>query len=241
MHRLSPALDAPALLAADLALLQISKLPQVVHRVELSNLHEPGAHALHDLPPGLEAAPPVCLPLQQVAGVQRVRAEFEEAAQLARRSGRPEGKLLHERAALGVDERLQFGIKIGELGVVLDGVERGVVALISLVLPNVNCGAVGLVLDASTGMAVDGGALTKRVAVAHLGPPAAHQMHIVLGRRRHLGVPFSYEFSVFVDLVRLDLVEDDRVHVLAAGQDLREAALNVLVQFAALGSAVDER
>src|ERR1051326_1661895 len=61
MHRLAPALDAPALLASDFTLFEIGKLPQVVYRVELSNLHEPGAHPLHDFAACLEPAPPVGL------------------------------------------------------------------------------------------------------------------------------------------------------------------------------------
>jgi len=69
VHRLAPPLDAPALLTADLALLQVGKLPQVVHRVQLADLYEPSAYALHDLPAGFQTAPPMCLPLKQVSRV----------------------------------------------------------------------------------------------------------------------------------------------------------------------------
>lgn len=123
MHCVSPALDAPALFSADLALLQVRKLPEVVHRVQLANLHEPGPDSLHDFSAGLEAPPPVCLPFEQVARVQSVRTKLEQAAQLAWRSGWPEGKLLHERGALSIDKALELCVELGEFGVVLDGVQ----------------------------------------------------------------------------------------------------------------------
>jgi hypothetical protein len=42
-------------------------------------------------------------------------------------------------------------------------------------------------------------------------------MYFVLWDRSHLRIPFPNELGVFVDLVRLDLVEDDRVDILSAG------------------------
>jgi hypothetical protein len=95
----------------------------MVHRVQFTDLNEPGSDALHDLATSLETASPVSLPLEQVAGVQCVRAELEQAAKLTWRSRGPEGELLHERGALGVDERFELGIKLGELGVMLDRVQ----------------------------------------------------------------------------------------------------------------------
>lgn len=139
VHRLTPALDAPALLASHLALFEIRELPQVVDRVQLAYLHEPGANALHDLPARLEAAPPVCLPLEQISRVQGVGAELEETTQLAGRRGWPEGELLHERGALGVDEGLELRIELGKARVVLDVVKRCMIALVPLVLPDVHC------------------------------------------------------------------------------------------------------
>lgn len=138
MHRLTPTLDAPALLAADLALLQVGKLPQVMHRVELANLHKPRAHAFHHLPARLEAAPPVSLPLEQISGVESVGSKLEYSSQVARRSRRPEGEFLHERRSFSVDERLKLGIKLGEFGVVLDGIEGCVVTFVSLVFPDMD-------------------------------------------------------------------------------------------------------
>ncbi len=85
------------------------------------------------------------------------------------------------------------------------------------------------------------GGLTKGVAVTHLGPPAAHEMHLVFGHSGHLGVPASHKLRVFVNLVRLHVVENNRVNILATSKDLGKAALDVLVELAALGRAVDER
>ena len=140
MHRIGPALDAPALLAANLALLEVGKLPQVVYRIEVTDLDEPGADALHDLPSGLETPAPVRLPLEEVSRVQRVRAELEQTAELAGRRGGPEAELLHQRAVLPADQAPKLAIKLGELGVLCDGVERGVVALVALVFPDMDCG-----------------------------------------------------------------------------------------------------
>lgn len=72
VHRLGPTRYAPAVLAADLPLLEVGKLPEVVHRVQIANLHKPSTNALHHLAAGLQAPTPVCLPLEQVSRVERV-------------------------------------------------------------------------------------------------------------------------------------------------------------------------
>jgi hypothetical protein len=82
--------------------------------------------------------------------------------------------------------------------------------------------------------------LTKGVAVSYFGPPATYKMDLVFGNRSHLRIPTSNQLSVFFDFVWLYLVEYNRVDVFTAGQDLREAALNVFVEFATLGCAVNE-
>lgn len=82
---------------------------------------------------------------------------------------------------------------------------------------------------------------TKGIAVADLSPPATYQMDLVLGNGRHLGVPFPNQLCILLDFVLLHLVEDNRVDVLAAGQNLGEAALNVLVELATFWCTVDER
>lgn len=66
-------------------------------------------------------------------------------------------------------------------------------------------------------------------------------MDLVLGNGGHLRIPVPNQFGVLINAVLLHLVEHNRVDVFAAGEDLREAALNVLVELAALGSTVDER
>lgn len=66
-------------------------------------------------------------------------------------------------------------------------------------------------------------------------------MHLVLRNSRHLCVPFADKFSVFVNFLRLDLVEDNGVDIFAAGQNLGKAALDVLVELATFRRAVDER
>ena len=55
--------------------------------------------------------------------MESVRSELEQTSQLAWWSGRPERELLHERGALGVDERFKLGVKLGELGMSLDVME----------------------------------------------------------------------------------------------------------------------
>ena len=83
--------------------------------------------------------------------------------------------------------------------------------------------------------------LTECVAVADLGLPTPYKVDLVLGNRNHLRIPIAHQLSVLIDLVRLYRMEHNRVDILAPGQDLREAALNVLVKLASLGCAVDER
>lgn len=142
-HRLvdsvAPALDGPALLTSLAAFLKVGKLPEVVDSVEIANLDEPGANALHNFTTSLEATAPVRLPLEQVARMQRVRSELKNTAELSGRSCGPERKLLHQRNVLTVNERVELAVKLGKAGIVRDGVSRVVVALVFLVFPDVNC------------------------------------------------------------------------------------------------------
>ena len=71
--------------------------------------------------------------------MEGVGAEFEEAAEVARGGGGPEGEFLHEGGFFVGDEGFEFAVEGGEVGVVLDGVEGGVVAVVSLVFPYVDC------------------------------------------------------------------------------------------------------
>ena len=84
------------------------------------------------------------------------------------------------------------------------------------------------------------GRLTECVAVAHFGSPAPDQMNLILWHARHAGVPRADEVDILLNALGLDIVEDDRVHVLAAGKHLAEAGLDLGVQLAALLGAVDE-
>lgn len=139
MYSVAPALDLPALLAATAALLQVCELPQVVDSVKVTNLDKPGTDTFHDLTAGLKASSPMCLPLEQVARVQCVGAQFKDAAQGSWRCCWPERELLHKRNVLGVDQALQFVVELRELRVVGDVVSRLVVTLVLLVFPNVDC------------------------------------------------------------------------------------------------------
>lgn len=138
MNRLAPAFYAPTLLTADLALLEVGKLPEVVDRVEVADLHEPGADALHNLTTSLEATSPVGLPLQEVAGVQGIGSELKHAAELSGRCRGPEGELLHEGGILALDQGSKLLFEGGVLGMGRDEVSRLVISLISLIFPNVD-------------------------------------------------------------------------------------------------------
>lgn len=77
------------------------------------------------------------LPLKKVTRVQSVCPQFKHTAELPRRGGGPKAELLHQTGTLRVDELLELAVELGELGVVLDGIERLVVAGVTLVLPDV--------------------------------------------------------------------------------------------------------
>jgi hypothetical protein len=59
---------------------------------------------------------------------------------LAGGGGGPEGEFLHEGGAFAVNEGFEFLVEGGEIGVVVDGVEGIVVAVITLVFPDVDYG-----------------------------------------------------------------------------------------------------
>ena len=72
--------------------------------------------------------------------MQGVGAEFEDAAEPAWGRGGPEGEFLHQRCVLGRDEGFEMSVEGREVRVGCYGVEGGVVALVALVLPDVNYG-----------------------------------------------------------------------------------------------------
>lgn len=238
VHRLAPARHTPALLSARTSFFEIGELPQVVDGVEVSDLHEPGTHTLHDFFPGTQTSAPVCLPFQEVARVQGVGTELKDTAKLARSSRGPEGEFLHQRRLLRVDQRLELAVEFGEVGVVLNGVERSVVSFVTLVLPDVNCDRP--ISKQSRMKEQPPDRRTKGIAVANLGSPTSHQMNLILGHVGHARVPGTNELDILVDLVGLDLVQDDAVDVFSSGKNLAEAALNLFVHLTALLGAVDQ-
>ena len=110
----------------------------MVDRVKITNLHKPSSNTLHNLTASLEAAAPVCLPLEQVARVKRVGAEFKDTTELSGRCGGPERKFLHERNLLRVDHGAELLVEFSKLGIVRDAMARLVVTLVLLVFPDVD-------------------------------------------------------------------------------------------------------
>lgn len=138
MYSLSPSLNTPRLLTADLALLQVGELPEVVDSVQVANLHKPRTNAFHHLATGGKSPTPVGLPLQQVARVQGVRPELEQTTKTAGWGGWPERELLHEGGLLALDQAFELAIEISELGVFRDVVKGGMVAFVALVFPDMD-------------------------------------------------------------------------------------------------------
>jgi len=97
------------------------------------------------------------LPLEQIARMERVSPQFKHASELSRRGGWPEAELLHEAGLLRLDKLLELAVEFGELGVLLDLVERLMVAVVALVLPDVDEG----------------------VAVADFGAPGADEIDLL--------------------------------------------------------------
>ena len=168
------------------------------------------------------------LPFEQVSWTERIRAEFEEAAELPRGCGGPEGEFLHEGGGAGGYEGFELLFEGGVVWVGGDGMKGGVVAMVALVFPDVDCGAGwgGLVGDGyrKRGGWKRGGERrgTKCIAVTDFRPPAAHEVNVVFFHAGHARVPRSDEIDVLVDFVGLDVVEDYRVDVFASCQDLRK-------------------
>lgn len=138
MYCFTPARHAPALLSARASFLKVGELPKVMDGVQISNLDEPGAYTFHNLLSGTQTSAPMSLPLQEVARVQGVRTKLEDSTKLTGSSCGPEGEFLHQGCLLRVDQRLELAIKLGEVRVVLNGVQRCVITFVTLVLPDVN-------------------------------------------------------------------------------------------------------
>ena len=82
--------------------------------------------------------------------------------------------------------------------------------------------------------------LTECVAISYFCPPATDQVDLVLGHGCHTWVPVAYQLDIVVHLVRLDLVKHDAVDILSTSENLTKAPLDVLVQLAPFGCAVDQ-
>lgn len=123
VNGLGPAFNLPRLFPTDFALFQVRKLPQVVHRVQVANLHEPCAHTFHHLPTSCEATSPVRLPFEEVSGVKSVRSELEDTSQAAGWGRGPEREFLHEGCFLALDQLLQLAVEFGELRVLRDAMQ----------------------------------------------------------------------------------------------------------------------
>ena len=82
--------------------------------------------------------------------MQSVGAKLEEATKFSRRCGWPEGEFLHEGRLFVGYQLFEVGIECRKFRVGSDGVERCMVAVISLILPNVDCSRYQSNLDTST-------------------------------------------------------------------------------------------
>ena len=71
--------------------------------------------------------------------MQGVGAEFKKSTELPGRGSGPEGELLHERGLFVCDELFEMGVKGREVGMGGDRMERGMVAVVALVFPDVDC------------------------------------------------------------------------------------------------------
>ena len=110
-------------------------------KMDVPDLHEPRADPFHHFSPRRQPLLPVRLPLEQVAGMQRVRTELKHTTELTRRRRGPETELLHQRSLFAHNQALELRVECGKARVVLNGVETSVVALIALVFPDVHwCG-----------------------------------------------------------------------------------------------------
>jgi hypothetical protein len=82
VNSISPSWNLPTALTAELALLQVGKLPEMMDNVQISYLNEPSANTFHDFSTSLESLAPMRLPLEKIARVQSVRAKLKETSQL---------------------------------------------------------------------------------------------------------------------------------------------------------------
>ena len=77
-------------------------------------------------------------PFEKVSRMEGVRAELKETTEFPRRCSRPEGEFLHEGRLFVSYQLFEVGIKGRKLRMRGDGVEGCVIAMVSLVFPDMN-------------------------------------------------------------------------------------------------------
>ncbi|KAI3488189.1 hypothetical protein L1887_47728 [Cichorium endivia] len=132
-----PGLDLPCLVSGAFALFERGILPDVEDGVESSDLGEPGADGLYELATRLEAAPPVLLPLEQMAGLEVVRPELVQAVGGARGRRGPEAELLGEPVGSIAEQRAQLLCELLKVCVLSERRLGLVVSGVAVVLPDV--------------------------------------------------------------------------------------------------------
>ena len=117
---------------------------------------------------------------------------------------------------------------------VLNTMQRCVVAGVSLIFPD---------MDYEDGLAHTPrgwNKYTEGFAFADFCPPASHQVDLSLRVVGHSRIPLAHEIDVVVDLIRLYIVEDDRVDVFASGEHLGKRPFHVFVHSPSFRCTVDQ-
>lgn len=101
---------------------------------------------------------------------------------------------MHQVDLLRSDESVQLFLKGWKFWMVLDAVQRRVIARVALVFPDMD----------------------ESFAVANFRPPASHQMHFLGRIVGHPRIPTADQLDIIVDFVRLNIVEDDGMNIFAS-------------------------
>lgn len=81
---------------------------------------------------------------------------------------------------------------------------------------------------------------TKSITLPHLRPPTPHQIDMIPLIAGDLRIPPPHQLHILIQLIRLDRVKHNTMHILPPGQHLTETLLDLVVHLAALVGAVDE-
>lgn len=125
-------------------------------------------------------------------------------------------------------------VEVGEFGVGVDTVKRGVVSLVSLVFPDVYCSS----QSANHRRNLDREEHTERITIANFRSPAPDQVDMICLCTGHFWIPPTNQVHILVHFVRLDCMKDNTVHILPSSQYLTEALLNVLVHLASFMGSI---